>query len=120
MPNHVSVIDEHSIRLTLVGDQTEVNFAPTAQEAEVLANEARAANRSINVLVDVTQVGHVTLGVRQLSAKNLREWPLNRVAIFGANTYLRHLANLVIVATGNQKSRLFKTEEEALVWLRNG
>ena len=117
MLNHVSVIDNNSIRLTFDGDQTEANFALTVQEAESLVADARAANRRLNILVDVRKIGKVNLTVRQLAARSLRDWPLNQVAIFGANTYLRHLASLVIMATGNKRTRIFKTEEEAIAWL---
>jgi hypothetical protein len=117
MPNHLSVEDD-VISLIFEGDQTEAAFIGIAQETEMLVNEAKAAGRPANVLVNVKKVGKVTLAVRQLAAGRLRKWPLHRVAIFGANTYLRHLTNLVIMATGNRGTKVFNTEKEARAWLK--
>jgi hypothetical protein len=118
MPNSVAIKDD-IICMVFEGDQTEATYLGVSKEAERLVQERVSRHERVKVLVDVRHIGTVTLAVRQLAAHNLRIWPLYRVAIFGANTYLRHLANLVIMATGNRGAKVMKTEQEALAWLNH-
>jgi hypothetical protein len=116
MANHV-VVEDDIIYMTFEGDQTEATYLGISKETEQIVKDFVQRHKAVKVLVDVRRIGAVTLGVRRLAASNLREWPLYRVSIFGANTYLRHLANLVIMATGNRGAKVYKTEKEARAWL---
>lgn len=118
MPNRVAV-ENDIITMVFEGDQTESTYLVVSKEAERLVQETVSRHKRVKVLVDVRHIGKVTLAVRQLAAHNLRIWPLYRVAIFGANIYLRHLANLVIMATGNRGAKVLKTEQEAMAWLNH-
>ena len=46
---------------------------------------------------------------------------LDKIAMFGANPMTRMIAKVVGIVTGNAgRSRFFRTEEEALHWLKEG
>jgi hypothetical protein len=77
-----------------------------------------AKKKPVNILVDVHAMGHMSLFGRQAAGKALKEWPYRRIAVYGASTYLRQLANLLLLATrkGN-KVRLFPNEAAARKWL---
>jgi hypothetical protein len=63
-------------------------------------------------------MGNQNLSARQAGGRALKGLPYNKIAIFGLNTFMRHVANLVITAS-NKQSRVkqFKDEASAIAWL---
>jgi hypothetical protein len=96
------------------GASVEDMIAQTLPFVQTLVSQKKA----VNILVDVTSMGHISLYGRQAAGKALKEWPFRRIAVFGASVYLRQLANLLLLAThkGN-KVRLFPNETNARKWL---
>lgn len=60
--------------------------------------------------------------VRQMFAEESRKIPGDRIAIIGASPTLRMMAQMIIASakktTTGTEYKFFKTEEEAIVWLK--
>lgn len=75
------------------------------------------------VLVDLSQGSSdmVDKEARQAFKKASDPSNFTKVALFGANPAVRMLAKVVLVVSGvSKKTRFFKSEAEALAWLREG
>ncbi len=72
----------------------------------------------VNALIDLNRVGKQSAGARQ----RWKEWNDNektgKVAYIGLHPVARVLAAFVMGITRKKDARFFKTEEEALAWLK--
>jgi len=73
------------------------------------------------VLIDLTEGSTDMVGreARQAFRETANPKDFDKIAVFGASAAVRMLAKVVIAITGVSKiSQFFKTEEEALTWLK--
>jgi len=116
----------------------EVTFNKTNRVITVLltdkinADDARAIIKSmdkifadngdqLNVLGDLAQVPSFQLDreTRRILQDGAKDYNLGKIAIIGANPTIRMFAKIIVAVLGkNKDSGFFKTEEDALTWLK--
>src|SRR5687768_11655097 len=68
----------------------------------------------VDYLIDVSDAGHSTLSARRAVFAALKQLRIHRQAIFGGNTYIKSLINMMIRAVGkNSAFRYFGSRAEA-------
>jgi hypothetical protein len=119
MPNRTFIDDEGLLWQVYEGDQNGDTLAKILQQTEMLLQTLRAKKAVINVLVDINKIGRQNLESRKVAAKAMKDWPFHKVAVFGTNAYLRHVVNLVAIATGHRRNaQFFANETLAKAWLK--
>ena len=72
----------------------------------------------VNCLIDLNKAGQQSSGARKI----WKEWSENektgKVALFGLHPVARVIASFVMGVTRKRDIRFFKTEKEALAWLK--
>lgn len=118
MANSTFLADDGIIWETYEGDQDANSVADTIAQTEVILNQCLALNKKICILVDARRLGRHTLGARRVAARTMRRWPYDKIATVGQSAYLRHVVNLIALATGHQHNvRYFYDIESAKAWL---
>ena len=75
-------------------------------------------------LADLTplanQISYMSEEIRDGYARIIDHPRITKIALFGANVFFEVATNIIINTTGRRdKTHMFKTEAEALEWLRN-
>ena len=109
--------DDGIIRGILLGVHEKRDAESIIKEITDLSEEKGKAR----VLIDLSKTERGTLGARKVHLNNIKVQPptFEKLALFGANTTNKVMVNFIVKATGRKnKIKYFKTEEEALRWLR--
>lgn len=119
MPNEVRLGDDGFIHNVYRGDQSEASVLQVAEETLALIDELRDRGRPVRLLVDLREMGGSSASSRRASWEALKGSDYDRIAIFGANRFLKHVANLIIRASGRADvARTFGSREQAVAWLK--
>ncbi|MBI3283103.1 STAS/SEC14 domain-containing protein [Candidatus Curtissbacteria bacterium] len=119
MPNQVFLDQDGFIHNIYQGDQTRESVEAVVNKNNQLVAKLRQQNRPVLVLADLTQLGQSSLGSRQASAEALKNEDFDKVALFGANIFMKHVGNFIITASGqDQRAKMFNTKDEAIGWLK--
>ena len=113
--NIIKVLDDNILYIESVGEQT-----------DELANVIRAQYKRIyslfpgkvKQLVNINKSGKSTIAARDMYKEMSRDELTEKMAVYGAHPVARVLAAFVIGVSGMKETRFFKTEEEALGWLK--
>ena len=120
MPNQVFLRKDGIVCCIYDGSQTSDSLGLMIRETEKITNQLRKQSKPVLILVDMTRFGNVTTDARIVAANSLERKTYDKVAIFGANKFLRHVSNLIIFASGkSEKVRHFESPEAAIQWLEN-
>lgn len=118
MPNQVHLHTAGHIEHTYTGDQTAETIAGIVQQTTPLTKHLRQSSKPVHILVDITDLGKLTIATRKAAAEALIRLDYDRIAIFGSNTYTKALINLIIHAAGKDRAvTIFTTKAHALGWL---
>jgi len=110
--------DDGIIKGILLGDQDKESTENVITEVNTLLSKENCIG---SVLIDMSQTGRPSSESRRLHANNIRSNPKNlrKLALYGASTMNRVMANFIIKASGRvDMVRYFKTEKEAIEWLK--
>ncbi len=110
--------DDGILRVRHIGD-----FSKEEVEAylkEVMPFLEAAQPKPLCVLVDHRQAGKIRSAARKALREVARKNKGGKVALLGASPYIRVLVSFMQKATGGESIRICDSEEEALVWLREG
>ncbi|MFH1188871.1 MAG: STAS/SEC14 domain-containing protein [bacterium] len=77
-----------------------------------------SANANGLVLIDTSNADEFSLEARKLWIDCLNHPNIKKAAIFGGKIFVRTLVEDIVNSLGKDSVRAFKTEEEALNWLR--
>lgn len=89
------------------------------EEVQRLVTTLQENNKKVLLLIDATEVEKASQESRTKSVEFMKAMHFDKIAIFGASVFQRHVINFVVTATGNQrKIRHFKEKSDALVWLK--
>jgi len=119
--NQVTLDPNGFIRQALIGDQDEATITDLEIKTRNITKELQAnkANAPVNFLVDLRGTGRQTVSARRASLSALKELPYHKIALFGAHRFIRHVVNLIIVASRQQaKVKYFEEEAAAIAWLK--
>jgi hypothetical protein len=77
-------------------------------------------SKKVKVLIDVSKLEDIPPKAREALRKGGLQYPMSKVAAFGASTKIRIMAGLILKMVPNVDSSTFvKTEEEARAWLED-
>lgn len=97
-------------------DGKDIDFV--VRETEALMKQLQSKNKDINVIVDARKFGWPTPRARK-RGNVLASWPYRKLAIFGAPKLLYYVFHMIILGTNSQnRVQIFKTQEEAIAWLK--
>ncbi len=82
-------------------------------------NEMEALHGSdLEWLLDLSQMKNISSGARKILVEGSRHPSVEKLALFGASTFIRTVANFITAAAGQSNQRHFPTKEAALKWLK--
>lgn len=116
MNSKVYLDNDGIVRVTALGDQDGKEIIEVRYE---ILRLGKNASGKIKVLYDLSKIGKSLPDSRSESVKSLKLEELGNIALFGASAVIRVIASFIIRASGmSEKAKYFKTEEEALRWLK--
>ena len=113
--NRIYLGEDNIVRLTILGEVDE--------ETEIGINEAcykfmNMVEGKMHALIDLNRAGKTSPGARKRQKEISEHEKTGKVALFGLHPVARVVASFVMGISKNQDMRFFKTEEEALAWLK--
>ena len=88
--------------------------------AEALCGEIRESatvREAPRLLMDMRALSRATPAAGLYALRQMRTFPVDRIALVGANPFMRAFATMVLKAGRFPQHRFFDTEAEALKWL---
>ena len=74
--------------------------------------------RKMNIFLDLNKVRKTSPEARKIGQEMLEDEEIGKVAFFGLHPVARVVAAFIIGVSKKKNLRFFKTEEEALTWLK--
>ncbi len=113
--NRVYLGEDNILRVTVVGELDE--------ETQVALNNAgyklmSTVEGKVSALVDNNKAGKMSPGARKRQVEISEYEKTAKVAIFGLHPVARVLASFFMGVSQKKDMRFFRTEEEALAWLK--
>jgi len=113
--NRISLVEDNILRLTILGEVDE--------EIEIGINQAslklmNMVEGKVNVLLDLNKAGKTTPGARKRQVEMSEHEKNGKVALFGLHPVARVVASFVMGVSRKKDMHFFRTEEEALAWLK--
>lgn len=119
MPNRAYLQDD-IIHQIYEGDQDGPVIGDMVAQTEPLVEQLQAAHKPVLILADASKIGATSLHARQAAGRMLTGLPYQKLAVFGAHTRIKYIAQMVILASGkSRKVKLFDTETQAKAWLNS-
>jgi hypothetical protein len=104
------------IRQRVVGEPDLAQFRKLADETEACANRLRCPTE-VRILVDGESLGGMSRSVRAAGMDTLRRPELKRMAIITKHRMVRMMFRFMSLVTGEDKTRAFRDEADAIEWL---
>ncbi|MGQ7867995.1 SpoIIAA family protein [Sunxiuqinia sp. sy24] len=113
--NCIRLIEGNIFHITASGEQTsEMAYTYLDLFDKMLSGSAQP----VSYLIDLNQAGKNSSGARKLWTQIGDDSQTHRIALFGLHPVALVLASFVIGVSNEQKMRFFKTEQEAMAWLK--
>ncbi|MFC1907593.1 STAS/SEC14 domain-containing protein [Chloroflexota bacterium] len=113
--NTLYLDEDNILRETFVGKPDEATAKKISEAANTLRN---MVGGKVDTLVNIEKIEVVTPKVLESAVAKLTEARVGRVAVFGKNPMALILAAPIIAAARKSDLAYFKTEEEAMKWLK--
>ncbi len=110
--------DEHDVAYLKVFDSLGER---DIRELMALTKEIFDGRKHCRILCDLTEssAGLISRGVRRAFKENANIVDYEKITLVGANPSMRMVAGVILTITDTvSKTRFFKTEAEALAWLK--
>jgi hypothetical protein len=118
--NSVSLHPDGYIEVIIRGDQNYMTYDQLRGQIEKFINKLQFEKKAILGLVDLTNIKSINPSSNKGAFELLEAFPYQKVALFGCNTAVAKVTNLIIQAIGKaDKTKIFSDEELALKWLLN-
>ena len=75
-------------------------------------------NGKVNIFVDNSRSGKPSQEARKIFAELIKHEQCEKIAVFGLNPVARVIASFVLGSSKNKNTKIFKTKEEALAWVK--
>jgi hypothetical protein len=121
MANQVYTDPAGYIRQIYVGNQDVTTISQTIEHTMTIVRQHQSEHpdKPLRFLIDMRAIGDQDLSARRAGGKALKNLPYDKIAIFGLNSFMRHVANLVITSARKQDHvKQFKDEAGAVAWLK--
>ena len=108
-------IEGNTLHISAAGD---VDDTVASAVREAALDVMQRSDEKVNCVIDLNKAGKQSAKARQVY-RELGEHPkAGKIALFGMHPVARVLAAFVIGLIQTQNVRFFKTQEEALAWLK--
>ena len=113
--NRLYLGEDNTIRITIVGELDE--------KTQLAINEAgyklmSTVEGKANALIDINKAGKILPGARKRQVEISEHEKTGKIALFGLHPVARVIASFFMGITRKKDIGFFKTEEEALAWLK--
>ncbi|MCB9363822.1 MAG: STAS/SEC14 domain-containing protein [Flavobacteriales bacterium] len=86
--------------------------------ATTLIKKIREKDLPVYLLANVNDLNNLTIGARSYGSAWLLKQPINKIAIYGNNLFMKHFIRMLSEGLGlNDKIKFFTTKKEAEKWL---
>lgn len=108
------------IYVEYTGDQTGESVLTTVGDLNKLIEEAKSKKRSALVICDINQVTKHDSGARKVGQDSLRTLRYDKFAICGGDFFTRNIVGILVKGINKTDTvKFFKTQEEAVGWLKS-
>lgn len=119
MTNKAYIDDEGIICEAYEGVEDGPSIQDMVAQTTPLIEQIKGRKLPVRILVDLTSMRSISLHGRQAASEALKTWHYQKIAVYGANLYMRHIANLILLATNKgRKVKLFPSQAAARAWLK--
>lgn len=112
--NKISIIDNNTIFIEAIGEQTDEIASASIRFQKILANRFSG---NLNFLISLDKSGKHSSGARKIWREMSDLKNTGKVALFGIHPVARLLASFVIGGRHYKNIRFFNTREAAESWL---
>ena len=113
--NRLYLGEDNILYVTLVGEQDEKT--PIVLK-EAIDKTKNIVEGRVNVLIDLNKAGRPSSRGRKAGQEVLEDERIGKVAFCGLHPVARVIASFIMGVTRKKDMRFFKTEKEALAWLK--
>lgn len=118
MDYQVFLNEKHQIELIFGEKLNEEELKTMLKIANQLITKMKKENIPINILADVSKLNKLSIGARSYGSSWLLKQPINKVAVFGDNLFMKYFIRMLSAGLGlNKKISFFKSKKEAQKWL---
>jgi len=108
------------IYVEYIGDQSGESVALAVGDLNKLIEEAKSKNKSAFVVCDISRVAKHNAGARKVGQEALNTLGYDKFAICGGDFFVRSIAGILVKGIGKTDTvKFFKTQEEAVRWLKS-
>jgi hypothetical protein len=76
------------------------------------------AEGKADIIVDINRSGKSAQNARKAFAELMEDERCRKIAIFGMNPVARVIASFILGSSKNKNTKIFKTKEESLAWVK--
>jgi hypothetical protein len=113
--NRMYLGEDKIVRITVVGELDEETQTAINSAGDKLISMVEG---KVNVLIDLNKAGKMSPGARKRQIEISEHEKAAKIAMFGLHPVARVLASFFMGVSQKKDMRFFKTEEEALAWLK--
>lgn len=117
MAHEISMGDDGILRLAFIGDVKKEDIEAYVKDMAPFL-EAAAEAEPVLILSDSSRTGKMSSAARKVFAGRIRDPRVRKVAVVGADRYIRVLVGFINKISKRDNLHFFGAEEEALAWLK--
>ncbi len=119
MANKISLNPDGYVEVIMDGEQSYITIDSMRYDAVDMLGQLQSENKPRLGLIDLTKQSNYTTDTNKAAMKTLESLTYEKVALFGANTFLTDVVKAIILAMGRtETTKIFKDRESALAWLK--
>ncbi len=113
--NKLYLGEDNILDITNVG---EIDEKTAIAMKEALLKLMNMVEGKVHTLTDLNKAGKQSLKARKIKQEISESSKTGKLAVFGSHPVARVIASFIMGVTRKKDMRFFKTEEEAIVWLK--
>ncbi|MEI6755885.1 MAG: hypothetical protein WCK80_02655 [bacterium] len=119
MANKISLNPDGYVEVIMDGEQSYTTIDSMRYDAVDMLSQLQSENKPRLGLIDLTKQSNYTTDTNKAAMKTLESLTYEKVALFGANTFLTDVVKAIILAMGRtETTKIFKDRESAIAWLK--
>jgi len=119
MANKISLNPDGYVEVIMDGEQSYMTIDSMRYDAVDMLSQLQSENKPRLGLIDLTKQSNYTTDTNKAAMKTLESLTYEKVALFGANTFLTDVVKAIILAMGRtETTKIFKDRESAIAWLK--
>jgi hypothetical protein len=119
MANKISLNPDGYVEVIMDGEQTYMTIDSMRYDAVDMLGQLQKEGKPRLGLVNLTGQANYTADTNKAAMKNLESLNYEKVAMYGANTFLTEVTKAIILAMGrSETTKIFKDRESAVAWLK--